>query len=160
MPSTLEKISCFSCDSEHENVEVQEFKGQQPSPFTHWFTCPTTKDCVPITVTTFEAQPVAVSKTMVAALMKAQQSKRGYIYLTVVPLPDAPDGRLTVNVDRTADMFPHSHFPEAIRMITDNLNQEIGPPQGTPMVRAVPIPDAQEPLAKLFGPIRGNSDGK
>ena len=157
--SKLETVNCFSCDSHHKDIEVNEYKGQQPSPFTHWFVCPKTKDTVSLTISTFKSQPVAVNQLMVNALVEAQQSSRGYIFLTAVPLPDATDGKIMVRVDRTSDLFPHSHFPEAIKMITENLNAEIGPPQGKEMV-AAPLPDSEEPLARLFGPLRVNSDGK
>lgn len=157
--SKLGTVNCYSCDSNHQNMELHEYKGQQPDPFTHWFTCPKTGDSVSVIVKTFEGKPKVMSDELAMALVKASQNSTGYIAITVTPIEDGENNKPRVDVYRTSDKFPHSHWMQAINDVVDNLKAEMGPLQDVPM-KTAPLPDEDEPFKKLFGAFQGNDAGK
>jgi hypothetical protein len=159
MGSKLGTVNCYSCDSNHQDVDLHDYDGQRPDPYTHWFKCPKTGDPVGVCVRVFNGIETALNDKLVTELLKMQQCGRGFLVAFITPQAPGPHGEPNVLVDRIAEKFPHDHFPAAIETFKANLMQEVGPPKDKPMEIAPPLPDRDEPLAQLFGPPQDDSPG-
>lgn len=145
-------VFCHSCDSNHQDIEAKEYKGQRPGPYTHWLVCPNTGDAVPLTIATAEGVDTVINQKVMAMVSEAQANER-YMVATFIPIENSNTGHAHVKVFQLTNEFPVSHTKVAVEALTTLLDREVGPPQDEPM-KAASLPDSDEPLSRLFGNSR------
>lgn len=142
----LNVTNCPSCDAPHQDLEISSFNKHTP-PWTHWFTCPSTGDPVPLTLVMVDPKSgIEVNNVIIRNLVHAQQ--RGAYMVSIFRIEDGQ-----VKLDRTTFNFPTGDFVNCISLLKADLEREIGPPQAVPLKDA----DDQAPLVNLFGNPGGGS---
>lgn len=139
--NVLDVRHCPVCDGIHNGVPVTAFAKQTP-PWTHWFTCPTTGDPVPLTLVMMSAdRGIEINNVLIRALVHAQSTNA---YMVAIFRVD--DGQ--IKLDRTTHNFPTGDFVNCVTLLRQDLDRELGPPQQTIPLQPSVNPN---PVINLFG---------
>lgn len=139
--NVLDVRHCPVCDGMHNGLPVTAFAKQTP-PWTHWFTCPTTGDPVPLTLVMMSPdRGIEINNVLIRALVHAQ-STNAYM----VAIFRVEDGQ--IKLDRTTHNFPTGDFVNCVTLLRQDLDREMGPPQQTIPLQPAVNPN---PVINLFG---------
>lgn len=135
---------CPACDGPHENLELNQFNHDNP-PWTHWFSCPTLKDPVPLTLLAIGRDGMEIRNDVVLSVARGAQANN---YMAAIFRVEG--GKLLL--ERHTQHFDPGNFSKAVELLKQNLEDEVGPPREQPEQD-----DSQElrPLVNLFGPPNG-----
>lgn len=134
MDNSLKIESCQSCGKSHNDVSATKLVGDQ-SPFTHWFTCPETGD--PQLMTIQQRDAGSHGTTMDAIEKALHDAARAERYMVAVFHME--NGKQILH--RTSHQFPVSEFDSSVKLLKENLEDEIGPPaRQTLSIASMPPP--------------------
>ena len=143
----LSIAECPACDGKHAGLEIHQFN--RPSgPFTHWFTCPSQGDPVPLSLMMLkDGEGFELNTKVCQAVAAAQMSGR---YLIAVFYINHDNNLL---LERTTHKFPPADFFESkeskgvMGLLRESLEMEVGPQQPAKMKPAGKL----SPLQSLLG---------
>ncbi len=137
---------CPSCDGSHDDLQVREYSKPQ-GPFTHWFTCPNSKDPVSLSLLMLTSgEGMELNGAVCQALAEAQLAGRWMIAVFTI----TPDGKLLCR--RSTAKFPTGDYDICMNLFRENLQQETGPAQPAKMADGRP-----NPLRSLLGAFDPNA---
>lgn len=134
---TINIQECGGCGGRHEGLAVQEFSTPR-LPWTHWFTCPTTKDPVSVSIIQEGDAQYAVDDDVVEQLCKATSTGR-----MLVGIFSVSEGKVAMWRHMT-EGFPYVDLQRCVSMFSEDL-AKLGPPPAAEMETA-PLP----PSVDLF----------
>lgn len=135
--ATIDVNICAACGERHEELKLHPYVNAYP-PFTHWYSCPTNTDPVPITVMMHNKHPVELNTRVMRDMLQAQlHGQAAFIVASVV------SGRLIYN--RHFMTFSREMMPVLAKQVAVDMEKELG---------VLPAPDQPLPAASvpnLFG---------
>jgi hypothetical protein len=144
-PERINVASCPSCEQSHEYIEIKSCKGNS-EPWTHWYTCPNTRDPVMLVVVVENGKATVLRPDFLKAAVEAQQSNR-YLFgvFWVVQRPGDEEPQL-YHMWFQHD-FPHGDAPKCAEFLKDDFAEKVGPP---PQL-ALPLAPKPSPMFNLLG---------
>ena len=117
---------CYSCNGQHDALDCEAYHRPNP-PFTHWYTCPVTRDPVPVTLVACNN----VQHELHNRVMQDVFERQGQPCLFATFYVNR-EGGVTVNT-HTVD-WPHTKLAETLEAMRKNI-------------------ESRQPAALNFGPL-------
>jgi hypothetical protein len=136
---------CYSCGGLHEGVLLNDFKTSR-APYTHWFSCPTTEDPVPLVVSCGEdGGPVEISPELLHPVREA--ARHGRYFMMMCYITDEPESQEPVKLHQLSKDFPSDLYESSIRWTERELRKA-----GVFPIRPadLPPPSERRPLVNMF----------
>lgn len=168
---TLQVLTCYSCGEKHDGVALHAFN-KPAEPWSHWYSCPTNGDPVPLSVGFKDELPVEYPRRVIGDLDRAMQHGK---FLAVIFYVDAKG---VVYCQWNAQDFPHAAFEACQKLFAEQCAKNGGLPAPLePLPRAnnsrtfdasklfpglaksVPLLTGHDPAAKIDQAEPGNGQG-